>query len=50
MGISSPFPYLHFMSYQVSSIDFGCDIYNVINGNTCNEFKEYQTHDFGFGG
>jgi hypothetical protein len=48
--ISSPFPYLHFMAYEISSIAFGCSEQNVDNGNTCNQFQEYVTHDFGWGG
>jgi hypothetical protein len=48
--ISSPFPYLHFMAYEIDSITFGCNEQNVDNGNTCNSFQEYVTHDFGWGG
>jgi hypothetical protein len=48
--ISSPFPYLHFCAPEITSITFGCDTINVDNGNTCNKFAEYGTHDFGFGG
>jgi hypothetical protein len=48
--ISSPFPYLHFMSYEIMDISFMCDTTNVDNGNTCNPFQAYDTHDFGWGG
>lgn len=50
--ISSPFPYLHFMAYEIVDIAFECDttLTNVDNGNTCDAFEEYGTHDFGFGG
>jgi hypothetical protein len=48
--ISSPFPYLHFMAYQITQIDIGCSVVNVENGNTCGAFAEYGTHDFGWGG
>jgi len=48
--ISSPFPYLHFMAYEIDAITFGCSEQNVDNGNTCNAFEEYITHDFGWGG
>jgi hypothetical protein len=48
--ISSPFPYLHFMSYEIIDISFMCDTTNVDNGNTCNAFQAYDTHDFGWGG
>jgi hypothetical protein len=48
--ISSPFPYLHFMSYEIMSISFQCDTTNVDNGNTCDAFAPYDTHDFGWGG
>ena len=48
--ISSPFPYLHFMAYQIETIEVGCSVVNVENGNTCGAFAEYGTHDFGWGG
>jgi hypothetical protein len=48
--ISSPFPYLHFMAYEVAAISMVCDTTNVDNGNTCNAFAAYGTHDFGWGG
>ena len=48
--ISSPFPYLHFMASEITSIDYTCDTTNVDNGNTCNAFVTPTTHDFGWGG
>jgi hypothetical protein len=48
--ISSPFPYLHFMAYEITSIAIDCDTTNVDNGNTCGKFVHPTTHDFGWGG
>jgi len=48
--ISSPFPYLHFMAYEIEDIRFECNVKNVDNGNTCFPFTPYTTHDFGWGG
>ena len=48
--INSPFPYLHFMAYEIEDIRFECNTYNVDNGNTCFPFTPYDTNDFGWGG
>jgi hypothetical protein len=48
--VTSPFPYLHFMAYNVAAPGFTCDVVNVINGNDCQKFAAFEEHDMGFGG